>query len=53
MLYQPLLADPPLCTLGEMKTVLNIDDLMDLNEVLILKAELHNAATEHAKRGKG
>ena len=34
---RPVMADPPLCTLAELKTILTIDDLADLHEVLNLR----------------
>ena len=36
-ILRPVMADPPLCTLAELKTILTIDDLADLHEVLNLR----------------
>jgi hypothetical protein len=40
---RPVMADPPLCTLVDLKTVLTIDDLADFHEVLNAR-EAANAA---------
>lgn len=50
-LYRPLMAEPPLCTMLELK-VLTIDDIADLHEVLDLKEHLAAKAAEAAPRPK-
>lgn len=49
-LLRPVMADPPLCSLGEIKTVLNIDDIADLHELLDLKEHLAAKAQDQAGR---
>lgn len=44
------MADPPLCSLGEIKTILTIDDIADLHEVLDLKEHLAAKAAEQGGR---
>jgi len=44
-LLRPVLAEPPMCTISELKTTLNIDDLADMHELLNIK-EVQNAAIE-------
>ncbi len=48
MLFRPIMAEPPLCTLSDLKTSLTLDDLLDLHEVLDLK----EAAAEQARESK-
>lgn len=45
-LLRPIFADPPLCTLVEIKTALTIDDVADLHEILDLKDALSARAQE-------
>lgn len=49
-LLRPVMADPPLCSLGEIKTILTIDDIADLHEVLDLKEHLAAKAAEQMGR---
>lgn len=44
------MSDPPLCSLGEIKTILTIDDIADLQEVLDLKE--HLAAEQTGRPGR-
>lgn len=44
------MADPPLCSLGEIKTILTIDDIADLHEILDLKEHLAAKAIEQQQR---
>jgi hypothetical protein len=45
-LFRPLLVEPPLCSLVDMKTRLTLLDVADLHEVIDLKA----AAADKAER---
>lgn len=49
-LWRPCMAEPPLCTMVELKTVLSIDDLADLHEALDLKEAFHERARREAER---
>ncbi|WP_377838702.1 hypothetical protein [Bosea sp. UC22_33] len=44
------MADPPLCTLVDIKTRLTIDDIADLHEVLDLKEHLAAKSAEQMGR---
>lgn len=48
MLFRPIMAEPPLCTLADLKTTLTLDELLDLHEVLDLK----EAAAEQARESR-
>jgi hypothetical protein len=47
-LFRPVMAEPPLCTLAELATVLTIDHVADLHEVLDLKEAARNEAKENS-----
>lgn len=53
-LFRPLMAEPPLCSLAELKTVLTIDDLANLHEILNFKeaagAKAEKAASQAAQK---
>jgi len=44
------MAEPPLCTLQELKTTLTIDDLADLHEILNIKELATLKAKQEAER---
>ena len=48
-LMRPVLAQPPLCNLAELKTVLTLDDLADMHEAL----NVRELASQIAKRDAG
>ena len=48
---RPVMCDPPLCTLVDLKTVLDIDDLADFHEVLNIR-EAMSAAQQKANKSK-
>jgi hypothetical protein len=50
--FRPILADPPLCSLSDIKTVLTLDDLADLHEALDLKDAIAAKAAEKAERDR-
>lgn len=53
-LFRPILAEPPLCSMADLRTTLTIDDLADLHEILDLKEELaHRAETTRKSRPRG
>ena len=47
---RPILSEPPLCTMADLKTVLNFDDLLDLNEALDLLDAAHQKAAQRSGR---
>ncbi|HEY8358694.1 MAG TPA: hypothetical protein VIL30_14645 [Ramlibacter sp.] len=49
-LWRPILADPPLCSIYELKTILTIDDLADLHEAMDLKEATAERARANAER---
>lgn len=51
MLWRPVLAEPPLCSIRELHDgTYSIDDLADMHEALDLKDELSRRAREQAER---
>jgi hypothetical protein len=49
-IWRPVLAEPPLCTILELKTSLTIDDLADLHEAMDLKEATAERARRNAER---
>lgn len=53
-MWRPILADPPLCTLAEVRSTLTLDDLLNLAEALDLREHMQaraaKAAEERARR---
>lgn len=45
-LFRPIMAEPPLCSLVELKSTLDICDLADLHEVLDIKQALQSKKGE-------
>jgi hypothetical protein len=44
------MAEPPLCTLNELRTVYSLVDLLDFNSVLDFQEDLQAKARSEAKR---
>lgn len=44
------MAEPPLCTLNELRTVYSLPDLLDFHSVLDFGEDLHAKAAAEAKR---
>ena len=55
MIWGPVLADPPMATLYEMRTVYSLTDALRMGDVLDYRAALQQAAADaaasEAKRG--
>jgi hypothetical protein len=49
-LLRPVMADPPLCKINEIRTSLTIDDVADLHEILDIKDALAAKAQEQRER---
>lgn len=49
-LWRPIMAEPPLCTLNELRTVYSFVDLLDFNSVLDFQEDLQAKARSEAKR---
>jgi len=47
---RPTLANPPLCSLAELKTVLTIDDLADMHEALNIRELASHVAKRDSKK---
>jgi hypothetical protein len=47
---RPVMADPPLCSVADVRTRLTIDDVADLHELLDLKEALATKAQEQRDR---
>jgi hypothetical protein len=52
-LLRPVLAEPPLCSIDDVRTRFTIDDVADLHEVLDLKEALAAKAQEQRERQAG
>ncbi len=52
-IWRPALAEPPLCTVLELKSSLTIDDLAVMHEMLNLKDAATAKAQQEAERAKG
>ena len=49
-LMRPVMADPPLCCISDLRTRLTIDDVADLHELLDLKEALAIKSQERRER---
>lgn len=49
---RPVLANPPLCTMVELKTTLTIDDLADMHEALNMREAAAAQAQKDAKKAR-
>jgi hypothetical protein len=49
-LWTPILAEPPLCSLDDLRTRYSLMDLCGFHEALELKSEMHRAAMREAER---
>lgn len=46
MLWRPMLADPPVFTMGDLRTWVTLTDLLDAHEALDLKSAMQERAAE-------
>ncbi|WP_406858489.1 hypothetical protein ABEG18_13015 [Alsobacter sp. KACC 23698] len=51
-MWRPVMAEPPLCTIRDVRTVLTLDDVFDLNEMLDLREHATAKAMQNAERGR-
>lgn len=45
-LWRPIVADPPIYTLGDLRSWVTLHDVLDAHEALDLKAAIHERAGE-------
>ncbi|WP_164470483.1 MULTISPECIES: hypothetical protein [unclassified Aureimonas] len=46
LLYRPIMAEPPAYTLADLRSWVTLDDVLDANEMLDLKAAMAEKARE-------